>query len=247
LAIIVAAVAWWFWHDRASAPTPKNTKAATTTHHDTPTAQPSTFDFSAHSLTDPSSIWVIANKHNQLNPKDYVPTITLPNVPLKYSKDTENMHVSAVMAPHLKELFDGATKAGYQLRLSSGYRSYSYQVKVYNSEVKAYGQAKADAESARPGYSEHQTGLAADVSPVSGTCDLSQCFGTTPEGKWLAANAYRYGFVIRYPQGKESITGYEYEPWHIRYIGAEAATEMHKEGVQTLEEFFNLEPAPSYN
>lgn len=244
--LLVGLLAAWIFHRPAAAPT----KPAAAPHQaatSKPAApQAAAFNFSAHSLTDPSSIWVIVNKHNPLNPKDYTPTITLPNVALKYSKDTESMHVSSVMAPPLEALFAAATKAGYHLRLSSGYRSYAYQVKVYGSEVKAYGQPHADAESARPGYSEHQTGLAADVSPTSGKCDLSQCFGTTPEGIWLAGNAYRYGFVIRYPKGKEAITGYEYEPWHIRYIGTAAATEMHRTGIQTLEEFFNLEPAPNY-
>jgi D-alanyl-D-alanine carboxypeptidase len=182
-----------------------------------------------------------------LQPKTYVPTLTLPNVKLKKGKDNQSMLVSALMAPSLQRLFAAAAKAGYPMMLSSGYRSYNYQVSVYNSEVKAYGKAQADAESARPGYSEHQTGLASDVAPANGQCDLRQCFGDTPTGKWLAANAYKYGFVIRYPKDGQATTGYEYEPWHVRYIGVEAATAMHQQGIHTLEQFFNLEAAPSYN
>ncbi len=151
------------------------------------------------------------------------------------------------MAPHLEQLFAAAQAAGVPLELSSGYRSYNYQVRVYGGEVKTYGQAKADSESARPGFSEHQTGLASDVAPADGTCDLSQCFGTTPAGQWLAAHAYEYGFIVRYPQGKESVTGYEYEPWHIRYVGTDLSQEMHRQGIQTLEEFFNISGGTNYN
>jgi len=120
----------------------------------------------------------------------------------------------------------------------SGYRSYSTQVTVYNNEVANYGQAVADSESAKPGTSEHQTGLAVDVG--GGGCGIEDCFGTTAEGKWLAANAYNYGFIVRYTAAKQSITGYRAEPWHIRYIGSELSQEMHKENITTLEEFFSL-------
>lgn len=205
------------------------------------------FNSSAYSLTDPASPWVIVNKRRPLKPKDYVPTITLPNVALKYGPDAESMHVSTLMAPHLAKLFAAAQRAGHPLVLASGYRSYQYQVKVYKSEVNAYGKSQADEESARPGYSEHQTGLAADVAPADGSCALKQCFGRTATGQWLAAHAYQYGFIIRYPAGKQAVTGYEYEPWHLRYLGVKAATAMHQQGSRTLEAFFNLESAPTYN
>lgn len=208
---------------------------------------PKNFNKSAHSHTDPASIWVIVNKQHPLNPKTYAPTLTVPNVPLKGSASAGNMHVSTVMAPALESLFAGAKAAGYTLMLSSGYRSYSYQVGVYNGIVASQGQAAADQQSARPGYSEHQTGFAADVAPRSGHCDLSQCFGTTPEGEWLAANAWRYGFIIRYQADKVAVTGYEYEPWHIRYVGTDLSTEMHKTGITTLEEFFGVSGGTSYN
>jgi D-alanyl-D-alanine carboxypeptidase len=247
IVVIIGLIGWWL-HSRHATPSEPNTNGSTNQPAVTPPARTdNSFDYSAHSLTDPASIWVIVNKHNPLQPKDYVPTLTLPNVKLKKGKDNQSMLVSALMAPSLQRLFAAAAKAGYPMMLSSGYRSYGYQVSVYNSEVKAYGKAQADAESARPGYSEHQTGLASDVAPASGHCDLSQCFGDTPTGKWLAANAYKYGFVIRYPKGGQAISGYEYEPWHVRYIGTDAAIEMHRQGISTLEQFFNLEAAPSYN
>ena len=112
------------------------------------------------------------------------------------------------------------------------------QDSVYKKEVATYGQAKADTQSAKPGYSEHQTGLAIDVG--GGGCGIEDCFGETAEGKWLASNAYSYGFIIRYQAGKESITGYRAEPWHIRYVGTELSVEMNNTGIQTLEEFFNI-------
>lgn len=130
--------------------------------------------------------------------------------------------------------------------LSSGYRSYNYQTSLYSNYVKNEGQTAADTQSARPGHSEHQTGLAADIEPASRNCEVDQCFATTPEGKWLAANAYTYGFIIRYPADKVDVTGYEYEPWHIRYIGAPLATELHNQGIETLEEFFGVSGGPSY-
>ncbi|HSW74562.1 MAG TPA: M15 family metallopeptidase, partial [Candidatus Saccharimonadales bacterium] len=113
--------------------------------------------------------------------------------------------------------------------------------------VAAQGKSVADSQSARPGYSEHQTGLAADLGGTSDpSCNVADCFADTVEGKWLAANAYKYGFLIRYPADKVNVTGYIYEPWHIRYIGASLSTEMHKSHIETLEEFFGLPAAPSY-
>jgi D-alanyl-D-alanine carboxypeptidase len=88
--------------------------------------------------------------------------------------------------------------------------------------------------------------LAADIAPLSRKCDLQQCFAQTPEGQWLAANAYRYGFIIRYPADKQAVTGYEYEPWHIRFVGTQLANEMHKQGVDTLEEFFTVSGGTAY-
>jgi D-alanyl-D-alanine carboxypeptidase len=112
--------------------------------------------------------------------------------------------------------------------------------------VQSEGQAVADTQSARPGYSEHQSGLAADLEPASRKCEVDQCFGDTPEGKWLSANAYKYGFVIRYPLGLDNITGYEYEPWHVRYVGIALSTEMHDEGILTLEQFFAISGGTAY-
>ena len=113
--------------------------------------------------------------------------------------------------------------------LLSGYRSYYTQQYLYNSYVSTYGRESADTFSARPGHSEHQTGLAFDVGSID------DYYGDTPAGIWLKENAHYYGFIIRYPKGKEHITGYKYEPWHIRYLGVDIATDIYNKGV-TLEE-----------
>ena len=224
--------------------------------HQTPTAQPAAtktaaqgsaaFNKHQYSLTNPASIWVVVNKQHPLNPINYAPTdLVVPNIPLRVPGN-ETMQVRAVTAQALETMFAAAEQQGIDLMLASGYRSYSYQTGLYNGYVQTQGQAVADQQSARPGYSEHQTGLAADLEPVSRNCELAQCFATTPEGLWLAANGYKYGFIIRYTTGNENITGYEAEPWHVRYIGVDLATELHKTGVQTLEQFFGVSGGTTY-
>lgn len=241
--IIGAGVVFFKRHD--SKTEVQTTKSANTTSN-TKTDNNSSFDKSRYSLTDPTSIWVVVNKKRPLQPKDYIPAdLVTPNLPQRVPGN-ESMQMRKVTADALTQLFAAAKAAGAPMMISSGYRSYSYQVSLYGSYVSSEGQSVADTQSARPGYSEHQTGLAVDVEPLDGQCDVDQCFATTPAGKWLAANAYQYGFIIRYPNDKTSITGYEYEPWHVRYIGVDLATEMHNTGIETLEEFFGLGAAPGY-
>ncbi|HEY8588920.1 MAG TPA: M15 family metallopeptidase, partial [Naasia sp.] len=127
-------------------------------------------------------------------------------------------------------------EARLALASNSAYRSYATQVGLYDPSNPLI---------APPGTSEHQTGLAMDIGAESGTCSLNVCFATTPEGRWLAANAWRFGFVLRFPDGMEGITGYPFEPWHYRYVGTELAAELNATGVRTLEEFFGLPPAPA--
>jgi len=133
----------------------------------------------------------------------------------------------------LQKMQNEASKYGYNLKLVSGFRSYSDQKYIYNNYVKEYGQTLTDTFSARPGHSEHQTGLAFDVGWIG------DGFANTESGKWLAANAHNYGFIIRYPKGKENITGYQYEPWHIRYLGIEVATKVYNSGL-SLEEYLGI-------
>lgn len=124
---------------------------------------------------------------------------------------------------------------GLNLYISSGYRSYTYQEKLYNNYVSQDGKEQADTYSARPGHSEHQTGLAFDLNTIDDS------FANTPEGQWVKDNCYKYGFIIRYPKGKEKETGYQYESWHLRYVGKDLALKLYNNGNWiTLEEHFNL-------
>ncbi len=133
----------------------------------------------------------------------------------------------------LDEMFAAAAADGYKLWVRSGFRSYATQKSLYQNYVKRDGAAAADRYSARPGYSEHQTGLAFDIN------NASSSFNNTPEAKWLAENAYKYGFILRYPEGKESVTGYIYESWHYRYVGIDKAKLLFESGL-TIEEYYNL-------
>lgn len=139
---------------------------------------------------------------------------------------------------YLSKMFTDAKTAGLTLRVASSYRSYVDQYIIYNDYVARDGQAAADTYSARPGHSEHQSGLAFDLkSPAYDGLTLT--FADTPEGIWVAEHCHEYGFIIRYPKGKEEITGYMYEPWHIRYLGVDTATEVFESGL-CLEEFLSI-------
>lgn len=191
----------------------------------------------AHSRIDPASIWVIVNKKHPLIPVDYAPSdLVDPDI-----HNVNGQPVRAEAATALSRMLAAARQtAGLRFQLQSGYRSYSTQVAVYNQNVAAYGRASADTDTARPGFSEHQTGLVVDLSALPANCSLDACFAGTAQGTWLAANAWQYGFLLRYPSDKEQVTGYTFEPWHYRYIGTELAAEMHRRGVETLEEFFGI-------
>jgi D-alanyl-D-alanine carboxypeptidase len=195
-----------------------------------------------YSTDQAASLWAVVNKGRAL-PKSYIPSnLVVPDIPLAGSAAAENMHVRDDMAAALKNLVNAASAEGVKLMLVSGYRSYATQVSVYNGYVSSSSQQSADTYSARPGHSEHQTGLAADLGVANGVCQLDQCFGDTTEGKWLAANAYKYGFIIRYQKNTQNLTGYEYEPWHVRYVGSDLASQIQASG-QTLEQYFGL---PAY-
>lgn len=138
----------------------------------------------------------------------------------------------------MTNMIQDATAAGQGFDLSSAYRSYDNQVTTYNTWVTVNGSAAlADTVSARPGYSEHQTGLAADLKV--GSCVL-ECFGTTSTYTWLREHAATYGFIERYPQGLSDITGYAPEAWHWRYVGPATAQDMKQKGIQTLEQYFGI-------
>jgi D-alanyl-D-alanine carboxypeptidase len=211
----------------------------------TPTPPPPSFNKSALSIDDPNSIWVVVNKLRPLRPANYAPAVVLPSEPHIAQPASSSMRPEAAAA--LQQMFAAGAAAGAgAMQIQNAYRSYAVQVNTHNSQVARLGQAKADILSARPGYSEHQTGLAVDVAALPSKCDIEACFGQTPQGVWLAANAYRFGFILRYPADKQAVTGYVFEPWHFRYVGIPLATEMHNTGVTTLEEFFGLPAAPNY-
>lgn len=200
------------------------------------------FDRSQHSIDDPMSIWVVSNKLRPLNPVEFHPT------DLVMPEGVENEFTQPLREPAaraVEEMLAGAQEAGLSFRIISAYRDVGTQRALYDSYVARDGQALADTYSARPGHSEHQTGLVADFDDYGG-CYLNACFGETAVGAWLAEHAADYGFIIRYPEGYEHITGFTYEPWHFRYVGTDLALEMRETGVQTLEEFFDLPPAPDY-
>lgn len=146
---------------------------------------------------------------------------------------TYNPGVDPVANEALQQMFAAAKAEGYDLFVRSGFRSYATQKSLYNSYVNRDGKAAADRYSARPGHSEHQTGLAFDINKANSS------FAGTPEAKWLAENCYKYGFIIRYPEGKEAITGYIYEPWHVRYLGVDTATAVYNSGL-CLEEYLGI-------
>jgi D-alanyl-D-alanine carboxypeptidase len=212
--------------------TPANQNPAVTpqpTPSPTPTPVPPTVSQWPVHLTaaEATAITVDVNKKHKL-PDTYVPA------GLTYYAGVQ-LRSETVAA--LTDLVNAAAANGYNLKLISGYRSFASQTTVYNNYVAQDGQAAADTYSARPGYSEHQTGLAADVG--NGTCDLETCFGDTTAGKWIAINAQNYGFIIRYPQGKEADTGYQYEPWHLRFVGGDTARAIYNSG-KTLDQYYGI-------
>ena len=197
---------------------------------------PPAFDRGLRSIDDPNSTWVVVNKLRPLVPIAYAPG-DLVDI-------GGGMQLRAEAAQAVAALRAEAAAAGLDVAVQSAYRSFERQQGLFGNATARFGIAGAELRSARPGFSEHQTGLAVDVG--GGGCDIERCFGDTAEGRWVVANAHRTGFLVRYPAGSEPITGYQYEPWHLRYVGPELATEMHETGVATLEEFFGLPPAPQY-
>lgn len=141
---------------------------------------------------------------------------------------SQSMREDAAAA--LEEMFAAAKEDGINLAIVSGYRSYSKQSSIYSRKVKTQGREAADRVSARPGTSEHQLGLAMDLAK-KGSSQLNTSFGSTEEGKWVSANAHRFGFIVRYLKDYEDVTGYMYEPWHVRFVGKEHAQKLYETGL----------------
>lgn len=205
-----------------------------------PSPQPTAvgIDLARYSTTDPASLWVVVNKQHAVDPVDYAPTGLV---------WVDGGMVRGDVAPDLRAMIAAAKADGVRLSLRNGYRSYRDQMVVHGDVVDSAGAAYADAVSARPGYSEHQTGLALDLHSASRPgCDLAPCFAGTAEAAWVAAHAWEHGFLVRYTPQNSAATGYAPEAWHLRYVGPELATWMHATGVTSLEEAFGVNGGPDY-
>lgn len=206
----------------------------------TPVATPEETPLDPSLFTDTDSILIIANKKHKL-PDGYVPSdLVTPDIP-----STLECTMKKEAAEALKEMAQAAKGDGVTLTISSAYRSEEYQASLYNYYAGLYGSERADTISARPGYSEHQTGLAADFVEGDGSMDginFNESFENTDSALWLKEHAQEYGFILRYPKGKEDITGFSYEPWHFRYVGVEYAEKIKNAGTSiTMEEYFHIE------
>ncbi len=184
---------------------------------------------------DPTDLLILVNKYNRA---PAVPmTLVKPDVTPTSPSKAENIYMRPEAAAALEALFEAAAQEGVTLYATSGFRSYATQKAIFNRKLETMSERAANASVAKAGYSEHQTGLAMDIEGETtlGT-GLTEEFGESPEGIWVAEHCHEFGFIIRYPKGKTDITGYIYEPWHLRYVGKEAAQEITDLGV-TFEEY----------
>jgi len=187
---------------------------------------------------DPASITVLVNLEHRLT-YEYEPNVVMPNVLAAPDKGSSIL-LRREAASALEDMFAEARAAGYTLYAVSGYRDYYAQKRLFENKVNAVGETKAMLTIAPQGTSEHQLGLALDLNGESTLKEgLEEVFGDSPEGRWVAENAHRFGFIIRYPKDKTHITGYQWEPWHVRYVGLEAAREIVELGI-TLDEYHRV-------
>ncbi|MFT8930667.1 MAG: M15 family metallopeptidase [Sporolactobacillus sp.] len=212
-----------------------------TEHHTTrrqgnkPVFVPAMSQEKVHTVADPDNTLVLVNKYFEL-PSDYVPHLLVyPHVRF-LSGRTEKAKMQLIAANALEKMFRAANRDGVNLVGVSAYRSYNMQAVLFKYYEQRDGRTKALAYSALPGTSEHETGLAIDVSDPAGRTAATPAFAETQESSWLERHASNYGYIIRYPKGKKSVTGYEYEPWHLRYVGTAVAKSLKASG-QTLEEY----------
>ncbi len=181
-------------------------------------------------IGQPYELFVLVNKYHRL-PSDFEQYNLVP-MSWEYTvNDGKQYLLAGVAYEKFTEMADAARQENLSMRVVSAYRTEAYQNNLYNTKVRTTGKVNADRYSARPGFSEHQTGLAVDINSTRGS------FEYTAEFRWLQEHAHEYGFILRYPKGKEWLTGYAYEPWHYRYIGVEAAQIIHEEGI-TYEEYY---------
>ncbi|MEC0270973.1 M15 family metallopeptidase [Paenibacillus anseongense] len=217
-------------------PTPTPIPEPTPTPSPAPQPTPKPKPPAVQVVANPTSTAVLVNKSFSL-PNPYTPKdLVEPNVDFIFPEHSEKRYMRKEAAGALEKLFKAANADGLPLAGVSAYRSFETQKYLFNQYVEKDGEEKANKYSAKPGQSEHQTGLAIDVAGDDGKCAAADCFAATKEAKWLINHAADWGFIIRYPKGKEEITGYQYEPWHIRYVGVDMAKEIATHGT-TLEEY----------
>ena len=179
---------------------------------------------------------MLVNCENRL-PEDFVPpSLAAPDIAFAADPSDEKRFLEVRAARHAKRLFDAAKAEGIFLYGISGYRSYERQEILYQKACCKSSAASSLCETAMPGCSEHQTGLAVDLSTSEIDYRNSSDFADTAAGRWVAENAHKFGFILRFPEDKTDITGYSYEPWHIRYVGLTAAADIYEENL-TLEEY----------
>ncbi len=196
------------------------------------------------STEDPSSQWVLVNKRNGLSPRSFVPK-DLKVVPMEHSGGHQ---LRADAADALAAMARGSREAGAgTVGIDTAFRSYETQDALYTTWLARRGRTWADTWYLRPGFSEHQTGLTVDLLPIGrSSCTINDCIDETPQGAWLARNAWRYGFILRYERGHTSTTGVGFEPWHFRYVGTDLARAYREGGWHTYEEFLGRPAAPTY-
>jgi len=243
-------------------PSPEETAASTTEPTASPTASPTSSPTASQKpskppaesnsgvgelpegvavIAEPESIAALVNKQNKL-PEDYAPNdLVYPEVRFLFDEKIEKRMMRKEAAEALEKMFEAAKDDSIHLAGVSAYRSHQTQTALFARYEKKDGREKALTYSAFPGTSEHETGLAIDVSGSTGKCAVQDCFADEEESEWLEEHAFDYGYIIRYPEGKESITGYQYEPWHLRYVGTEISLAI-KESGDSLEEYYGVVP-----
>lgn len=192
-------------------------------------------------VPDPDALDVLVDRDRSLPASHVPPDLVEAPIDWAVNDDPERRLLRAEAAQHLVELFAAAEADELPLLGVSGYRSFATQQEVHERSLESEDDGSGRFYSAEPGHSEHQTGLAVDVSGADGRCILEPCFGLTHEARWLVDNAHRFGFVVRYPADRELVTGYAHEPWHLRYLGVDLATRLHASDL-TLDEHAGTAP-----
>ncbi|WP_022794277.1 M15 family metallopeptidase [Marinococcus halotolerans] len=191
-------------------------------------------------LKNPAAVDALINREYHL-PSDYEPeNLVIPDVAFPFEGEPQKKYMREEPAVQLENMFAKAEEEEIELSAVSGYRSYDRQESIFAANAEKDGEEEANKYSARAGESEHQSGLAMDVSAASVGYSLTTDLGDTKEGEWLEENAHEYGFVIRYPKDKTEITGYQYEPWHVRYVGEDLAGTLH-ENDWVMEQYYGEE------